>query len=224
MTSLVSYTLPCHKREADLMTVLPSVIAAANHAPPVEIVIVDYGCEPPLVPLVWPILSECDEGVSIRTKRVEAQHFHMAQARNIGIREARGQIVVAFLADQVVDREFFADVRQVLGPGMFLKWQETFAFHREDILAARGFDERFEFYGPEGKELADRLVRRGLTATGFPAGSVTQIRTPNPEKTKHYRLPLSKREMHERGMAIWRENIQHGVTVANQGAEWGQRG
>lgn len=221
--SLISYTLPCHQREADLRATLPQVIAAANAAPPVEIVLVDYGHPGTLVPLAWEHLRQCGEGVSLRTIRVEAQTFHMAHARNVGITAAAGDIVVAFLADQTVAPSFFADVRTTLAPHTFLKWQETFAFWKTDIVAAGGFDERFEFYGPEGKELDDRLRRRGLERWSFPDGTVAQMRTPNKQKVAHYRLPLTKTDMHERGMAIWRENMTQGLLVANEGRLWGTR-
>lgn len=220
---LVSYTLPCHKREADLLTTLPSVIAAANAAPPVEIVVVDYGHPGTLVKAIWGLLPSCAEGVSLRTIRVEAEHFHMARARNVGIQRAQGQIIVAFLADQFVGLDFFKELRAALQPGTFLKWIETFAFWRDDIRAVCGFDERCEFYGPEGKELADRLQRHGVHVVKFPAScGIDQIKTPDSKKLQHYRLPLSKQEMHARGMDVWQENRINEVTVANQGKEWGQ--
>lgn len=219
---LVSYTLPCHKREADLMTVLPSVIKAANAAPPVEIVIVDYGCDPPLPPLIWPLMRDLAEGVTIKTKRVERDHFHMAHARNVGIKTATGDIVVAFLADQFIGPSFFADVRKALRPGIFLKWIETFACWRQDLLNVGGFDERFRYYGPEGKELSDRLQRNGIFVERFPAScGVDQIKTPDAKKLQHYGVSLTKAQMHQQGMAIWRENQAASVRVANQG-EWGQ--
>lgn len=210
MTPLISYTVPCHKRVDDLSAVWPSLLEAARACRPVEIVVVDYGNEPPM-----------DDVLADVRKRVDATHFHMAHARNVGIRAASGDLIVAFLADQIVSPDFFHVVRELLKPGVFLKWFETFVFHRQDILDAGGFDERFEFYGPEGKELTDRLQRRGLRAVQIPDRIVSQIPTPNADKVKHYREKLSKREMHLRGMEIWNENKAAGLTVANQGREWG---
>lgn len=220
--SLVSYTLPCHKREADLLATLPTVIAAANAAPPVEILIVDYGHPGTLVEAAWSLLPQCMEGVTLRTVRVEREFFHMAHARNVGIKRAAGDIIVAFLADQLVGPQFFSELRKALKPGEFLKWIETFAFWREDIFAAGGIDERFEYYGPEGKELSDRLQRRGLHVVKFPAScGIDQIKTPDAQKLAHYRAPLTKYDMHQLGMEIWQENKLNEVTVANQGKDWG---
>jgi glycosyl transferase family 2 len=223
--SLISYTLPCHKRDADLVACLPSVMTAANTAPPVEILVVDYGHPGTLVQAVRPFLRQCEAGVTLRIVRVEAEYFHMAHARNVGIRQAAGDIIVAFLADQIVGVTFFAEVRTALFPGSFLKWEETYICRREDILAAGGFDERFEFYGPEGKELADRLMRRGLTQVDIMRRDlVTQIRTSNTEKLRNYRESLSKLQMHQRGMDVWRDNMARNVLVANEGKAWGAHG
>ena len=209
---LVSYTLPCHKRESDLLKVLPSVIAAAEKAPPVEIIVVDYGNPEPL---------QLPEGV--RVVRVERQHFHMAHARNVGIKAATGEIIVAFLADIAVRGDFFSRVREALTyhANMFLKQWEIFAFRREQILEAGGFDERFEFYGPEGKELVERLGRRGHYPVGFHRGLISQIPTPDDMKVQHYRLHMSKHEMHQVGMSIWRANTKEQLMVANEGQLWG---
>jgi hypothetical protein len=144
----------------------------------------------------------------------------MAHARNVGIRQATGDVVVAFLADQMLQPSFFADVRDLMRAGTYLKWHETFAFNRQEILDAGGFDERFEYYGPEGKELHDRLQRRGLRAHRL-GGIVSQLRTSEVDKVRHYRLRASKHEMHDIGMAYWRDNQERGVTVANEGVEWG---
>lgn len=206
--TLISYTLPCHKREADLSQALPTVLRAADRSLPVEIVVVDYGNPVPLDP-------------SVRTVRVEREHFHMAHARNVGIMAARGDIVVAFLSDQLLAPDFFRYVRETMRQGLFLRWFETFAFNRDEIVDAGGFDERFEFYGPEGKELTDRLERRGLRSQRIPDRYVSQIPTPNELKTKNYRLKMSKRTMHYIGKAIWDENRARGLTVANAGMEWG---
>ena len=216
MTPLVSYTVPCHKRVDDLWRTWLPLLDAARAQPPVEIVIVDYGNEIPLLARDF-----IHPNILYKRPRVEAEYFHMAHARNVGIRAATGEIIVAFLADQIVAPDFFKILREQLQPGTFLKWFETFVFWREDILSAGGFDERFEFYGPEGKELTDRLERRGLKALQMSDRIVSQIPTPNHEKVKHYREKLSKREMHLRGMKIWQENKAAGLTVANQGIDWG---
>lgn len=215
--TLVSYTVPCHKRDEDLHAVLPSVLHAAAVGGPVEVTVVNYNSIPSLVlDNYW-----VPDNASLTMSHVEADYFHMAHARNVGIKAATGDIIVAFLADQIISPDFFSVIREQLEPGTFLKWFETFVFWREDILAAGGFDERFEFYGPEGKELTDRLQRRGLKVKPIPKRIVSQIPTPDAKKVQHYREKLTKHQMHARGMAIWRENQANNLLVANQGIEWG---
>ena len=182
---------------------------------------VDYGNSRQDFWNFWKEIHSINEGIELRVVSVKAEYFHMAHARNVGIRAAKGEIVVAFLADQILYSGFFQYIREVMQLGAFLKWEETFAFHRDDILEAGGFDERFEFYGPEGKELTDRLQRNGLELIDIPNNLVSQLRTSNEEKLKNYRLPLSKMDMHLQGMAIWKENQERGVLTANEGRGWG---
>lgn len=203
---MISYTMPCHKREADLAQALPSVLLAADGRP-TEVIVIDYGNHKPL-----------DLSADVRRVTCAAPYFHMAHARNVGIRAARGSIVCAFVCDQVVAPDFFHAVRSMMHPGVFLTWQETYVFYRDDIVAAGGFDERFELYGPEGKELSERLERRGLKKVKLPRDLVYQIPTSYKDKISNYRLALSRREMHHIGMDAW---AGCDPLVANQGKSWG---
>jgi len=206
---MISYTMPCHRREKDLAEALPSVLAAAAVSTlPVEVLVVDYGNP-------WPLVLPSD----VRHVTSVGAHFHMAHARNVGVRAARGSIVCAFVADQVVTPEFFHVVEQLMRRGVFLTWQETFVCWRSDIVAAGGFDERFELYGPEGKELEERLERRGLRRVRLPSDLVYQIPTSYYDKICNYRQSLTRREMHHIGMDTWQDC--RGQLVANVGKDWG---
>lgn len=206
---MISYTLPCHKRQEDLSLALQSVLLAQNTFDgEVEIVVADYGNP---VPLMLPF--------SVNRIVVPAPYFHMAHARNVGIRAAKGEIICAFVADQLLAPEFFTVVNGLLHPGSFLVWQETYVFYRNDILATGGFDERFELYGPEGKELAERLERRGLHKIKLPKNLVAQLPTGYKSKLTNYAQPLSRREMHHIGMDVWAACGKQ--LVANEGHTWG---
>ncbi len=109
----------------------------------------------------------------------------------------------------------------MLKPNMFLTWHETFVAWRADLVAAGGFDETFELYGPEGKELNERLVRRGLSQLTLPMDIVSQIPTSIKDKVRNYRTKLTRREMHNLGMLLWKENTSAKLMVANEGRDWG---
>jgi hypothetical protein len=144
----------------------------------------------------------------------------MAHARNVGIKAACGDVVCAFVADQIVAPNFFTAVAERLQPGTFLTWEETFVCYRDDIVAAGGFDERFELYGPEGKELTERLERRGLRRVKLPKDSlVSQLPTQYKDKISNYAQQLSRREMHHIGMDTWKACGEQ--LVANVGKDWG---
>jgi hypothetical protein len=93
---------------------------------------------------------------------------------------------------------------------------------KEEFISAGGYDERFEFYSPEDKDLYHRLIRRGLKPLVLRWKYLSAIYTPDTEKTKNYRLPLSKREMAKRMAPIYHENMEKYTLVANEGKEWGQ--
>jgi hypothetical protein len=93
---------------------------------------------------------------------------------------------------------------------------------REEFVAAGGYDERFEFYGAEDKDLEARLTRRGGKFGLMPDGAARVIRTPQEAKLRNYRLPLSKKEMIERAHVILDQNNAAGTMVANVGREWGR--
>jgi hypothetical protein len=229
---LISWCLPCHKRHADLFTTLPLVIAAANASPPVEIVIVDYGDQKPLGWKVRELLGQHalrhENGCMVVVNRTYP-YFHMAHARNVSIRSATGEVVVIASADIIPAVGLFAELRRrfarsgsrLLRPSNGT-YEGVIACYRDELVAAGGFDERIEFYGPEDKELSDRLDRRHVTQSEYPSSMLAIIPTPEDVKVSHYRETRSKQSMHKHGMVAWRDNEARGVLVANEGQSWGQ--
>jgi GT2 family glycosyltransferase len=224
---LISYTIPCHKREADLVRVLPAVVRAAYMSPPVEIVLVDYANGLSGLPL--PSVPFLESGNVLTITRYDGrEHYHMAHARNLSIKAATGDYVVISSADIRPNSEFFAVVRERLietGADWLvpdLCYVGVIVCRRQALIDAGGYDERFEFYGSEDKDLNLRLRRRGLVSAPYRAcDHLTMFRTTNWDKVKNYRLPITKTEMMQRGSAILRENTAAGILVANEGQEWG---
>lgn len=227
---LISYTVPVHKRLADLERALPRIIAAANASPPVQIVIVDYGDQPDLHPYVGAYYHDL-QGTSRFTvvpyrKRA---HYHMAHARNISVRMSMGEYITIGAADILPRENFFRTIRErFVETGADLLRSQTTGYigvitaKRQMIVDAGGFDERFEFYGREDKDLLLRLLRRGAVEATYDLDTMLDlIRTPWEQKLANYRIPLTRSDAHAYACAIYDENIRNQVLVANDGIEWG---
>lgn len=227
---LISYTVPVHKRLADLERALPHIVTAANASPPVQIVIVDYGEQPELHPHILPhyhnLLPENRFTVVPYRKRA---HYHMAHARNISVRMSVGTYITISAADILPRENFFRTIRERFAEtGADLLRSQTTGYigvittKRQLIVDAGGFDERFEFYGREDKDLLLRLLRRGATEATYDLDAMLNlIRTPWDQKLANYRVPLSRADAHAYACAIYDENIRNEVLVANDGIEWG---
>ena len=228
MNGLISICIPCHNRTYDLKKVMPSLIAAANASPPVEIVILDYNSPDDLQEYIK-VKTPLEEGNRlICVKYGGVDYYRMAHARNLSVLASAGEYVVISSADIILSENYFEVVREMLSEGDYvwlghnLRFIGVLVCKREEFINAGGFDERFEFYGKEDKDLVLRLERRGGKTARLPAGLLRLIPTSKEDKLKNYRLPLSRREVKKLSTPIYEENIRNGVLVANVGKEWGK--
>ena len=230
-SSLISYTIPVHKRHDDFAQALPRVVAAALASPPVQIVVVDYGEQEPLDELIYPEIIRL-RGCSSRISHVmyrKRPHYHMAHARNLSLRLSMGDYVTIAAADILPHEHFFATIRTRLDETQadVLRSQTdgyigVITAKREMLMDAGGFDERFEFYGREDKDLLLRLLRRGAKQDTYDLDAMMElIRTPWSAKLQHYRVPLTRDDAHRYASLIYDENIRKNVLVANEGLAWG---
>ena len=223
---LISICAPCHNRTHDLKKALPTWIEAANASPPVEIVVLDYNSPDDLqeyfLKCCWGTLAE---GNSVRLVRYAGRdHYHMAHARNLSVMAAEGEYIVTLGADSIMSPEFISRIRPALRKGIWITVHDSeciMAMRKQEFIDAGGYDERFEFYGPEDKDLNKRLARRGLSCLILPRKYMSAIHTPNSDKVANYRLKLSKREMSSLMTPIFNENNDNNIFVANEGKEWG---
>lgn len=232
MDGLISLCIPVHARTYDLKKTMLYLIEAANASPPVEILILDYNSPDDLeeymgvVGSVAGVLLEGGSRVSY-VKYSGRDHYHMAHARNLSVKASAGEYIVTLSADIFPSVDFVSVVREMLAEGDYVwmhgkRYTGAVVCERGEFVAAGGYDERFEFYGPEDTDLNARLTRRGGKMGRLPAGLLSVVKTPNEEKIRNYRLQLSKREMHQRMKAIYEENERNQIVVANEGKEWGQ--
>jgi hypothetical protein len=149
----------------------------------------------------------------------------MAHARNLSVIASVGEITVVSCADILPAPGFFRAIRDGFETyeAMFAtgnNYPGVTAVLKEEFVDAGGFDERFEYYGPEDKDLIERLKRRGVKWGLYPEELLSQIPTPRIKKTEHYRTK-SLYQMWKLMQPIFKENKANGVLVANPDG-WGR--
>lgn len=228
ITDTISYTIPVHKRTQDFIASLPDVVLAANASPPVQIIVVDYGEQPPLEPLIAPhrnqLIAPSYFTVVEYRKR---QHYHMGHARNLSIRAAEGAYTVISSADVYPRPHFFSTVRQQLlsSQADYLRSMTNgyigVVTVRTDLLVATGgFDERFECWGREDKDLLGRFIRRGMSVSYYDLDDLIILNvTPPGVRRKNYRL--GEHACKKLRNAVYEENLRNQVLTVNDGVAWG---
>lgn len=220
----ISVCIPCMNRLEDLTKTLPYTISAATNSPPVEIVIIDYNSTNRIQ---YEKMFEGESNVSMIVKRYEGRdHFHMAHARNLSVLASSGEYVIISSADIIFASDYIKMIRKYINEGYsWLYHSDTYigvlAIERQNFIDAGGFDERFEFYGKEDKDLFARLVRRDIKRIQIP-DKLDLIYTPWDKKLVNYRGNLSRRQMGKISKAIYEENIANKILIANEGKEWGK--
>ncbi len=213
---LFSYCIPIRNRASDFKDSLPTILAAARRSRPVEIVVLDYGSTDCLKSCLGPYFAE------IKYVFVEAPYFHMAHARNLAMISGRGDYLISSNADTLLRETYFEVIRELVkktGCDVALagaKKNGVIVVKRDEFIKAGGFDERFEFYGPEDRDLVNRLKRRGLDVGYYNPKLLSDIPTPNKKKAQGYRLPISKWDMKDLMHPIFRKNEAEGKLTANE--------
>lgn len=216
---MVSFCIPVHNRTYDLKKTMPYLIEGANGNPPVEIVILDYNSPDDLNEYIK------DYPQVTYYKYTGRNYYHMAHARNLSVKKSSGNIIAIMSADIYPSKDFVPTIRKMIHDCTWLydeRYKGAIVIHRQEFIDAGGYDERFEFYGPEDRDLEARLKRRGKQSKILPPGLLHVIPTPDEIKVKNYRLKLSKKEMSQQMRPIYEENIRNNVLVANQNCHWGE--
>lgn len=221
---LISVCIPCGNRLEDLKQALPTVIAAAHNSPPVEIVVLDYNSQDGLSDYIQEVKTWTN-AVYYR-KYTGRDHYHMAHARNLAMLSGSGDYLINTCADVLMKPDYIQRLRPIVEIGYTWVRHEDrfvgiFCVARQEFIDAGGYDERFEFYGKEDKDILGRLERRGKSHVEIRA-HLGLLPTLWPDKLKNYRLELTRSEASRRSKAIYLENIDNGVLVANEGNRWGQ--
>lgn len=227
---IISFCIPCMNRTADLKKAMPHVIKAANASPPVEIMVLNYDSRDDLqeyIKLVMETKPMVEGNILSYTKYTGQGYYHIAHAWNLAVKASIGEYVVIMGADAMPVENFLVVIRDLLAKHNYTwmhgkKLRGITVCKKKEFIDAGGYDERFEFYGGEDKDLSSRLHRRKASFGKIPPDLLSVVKTPNSEKLKNYRSNMTKVEMMLHNKAIRNENSKNEVLVANKGKKWGQ--
>ena len=231
----ISYCIPCMNRTHHLKKVMPSIIEAANYSPPVEILVLDYNSTDDIDEYMASLRSvQLAEGNDITyLKYSKNKYYHMAHARNMVSLAARGKYLVETCVEVYLGKHFFSNIREEINRSKY-KWLRFYSkkpsgiyagiivIEKEEFIEAGGYDERFELYGPEDRELNSRLERRGIKSRTINSTYLHPYTSSDEEKTKNYRLKLTKRQMVEKMIPYYEESVKNKALEVNRGVKWGQ--
>lgn len=220
---LISLCTPVMNRTQDLRKSMHARILAARLSPPIEFVILDYNSRDDLAEYVGSL--ELPDGIKLTYAKYEGRnYYHQAHAYNLAILAGSGDFFTLMGADTYPLGEYFNVVRKMASEGYIWMEDERYrgaiACRRDEFIESGGFDERFESYGPEDRELAARLTRRGVRKGILPRGLIGNFPTADEIKMENYRLRMTKAESSLAMRAFLEESTRAGTMVANpQG--WG---
>lgn len=212
----------------DLIVAMPRALKAANASPPVEIAILNYNSTDALDNYIE-VLKHYDLHPANRivyskyssSKKV----FRMSHARNLSVLMATSEYILISSCDILLDANFFSMTRELLAKHnpQWLTYENekgVLLVRRDEFILAGGFDERLVFYGSEDRDLYDRLFRRNGEPVNIKAKPFYAIRTPDSKKVMNYGSAMNKQQMIEINRAIYLENVEKQVLIANQEG-WG---
>jgi len=215
-------------RSYALKKTMPFMLDEANSSPPVEICVLDYNSRDDLIEFVkeTKATAKLGGGSMISLHHFAGRdHYHLAHANNLCIRLSAGEYFVTGGTDGVFRYGYVNTLRELIGEGCV--WMRgrykkgIICCQKNEFVKAGGFDERFEFYGGDDRELESRLIRRGNRPCLVPDGMVGTVRTPKQYQIENYRGNMTKKEMCIRARRIRDENDRNEVLVVNEGMEWG---
>lgn len=222
----ISMAIMCGNRLSSLKISLPYMIKTCQKSLPSEIAIVDYNSKDGLED--WLKTVEFPEGVEYKYRKYTGrEYFHMAHAKNLAALNSTGDYIICADADFMPAEDFVSVIRKMIEEENYVwmqgpECQSVIVVKREEFIEAGGYDERFEFYGPDDKEMCIRLFRRGGKFGRIPWDLMKAIHTQRKVKFATYRPGVSQEEMGFIGNGVFHSSYKNYTLVANTRAPWGQ--
>jgi len=225
---LISLCTPVMNRLDDLRQVMHARIAEANASPPVELCILDVESTDGLPEYMDELIeiARLMHGNTIAYERIERDYWHMAKASNMSMLMGQGEYLVMLDADDATQPGYIEAVRNAIDTGHdwgYVDKRCSIIFcRREDFITIGGYDERFEFYGPEDRDIQRRFRMLLGAEYVLPSRLIKNIYTPDDKKVANYRIKGTKHSFSRMMRKYYLENTVNNVLIANEGKEWGK--
>lgn len=182
----------CKGRLEHLRRALPTFVEQSES----EVIVVDYDC--PDRTKDWVAAHFPSVRIAIVT---EAPIFNLSHARNVGARLARAPWLAFCDADNLLPPSFASELLARTVPGMYLRTLRNtplgpkkqwipLVCEAETFWAVGGYDDALRGWGPEDRELIDRLDRSGIKEGHGTAALVETLPHSNAERSTHYEHPI----------------------------------
>lgn len=181
---LLTVVITCMGRLAHLQASLPCVVAQAG----MECIVVDYGCP-----------EHAGDWVERHYPRVQVlragavQHFNVGRARNLGAAASHTPWLCLMDADTLLGPDCCNGLLPRLAAGHFYRPDPQppdlcgmVVCALQDFRAIGGYDELFEGWGCEDRDLYLRLQRLGCKAATFPSEDLRFIAHDDAMRTRHH--------------------------------------
>lgn len=181
---LLTVVMTCKGRLEQLQQSLPLLARQDGMA----LVLVDYDC--PQQSGDW--VAQYHPQVQVVRGPIGTP-FQIAHARNLGAAQARTPWLAFVDADILVGPTFGRDITLQLHEGCFLQADPCppelcglVVCHRDDFLQIGGYDEVFQGWGTEDRDLYARLERLGRQRRPFAAGDLRALPHSDAQRTRFH--------------------------------------
>lgn len=207
---------------------LPANIRANRRFKRAEFVILDYSSRDGLEDWIRSEMSDhIQSGLVLYAQMPGQTRFHMAHAKNVAHRLARGEILCNLDADNFTGYGFAAFLNRILRPDRLaiVKGNKKgvygrIALRREHFFKLGGYCEEMRYgWGHEDADFAARASRMGMKSIYFrPGGSAIQ----HDDRERALNQDIKEvRNSSRRHRIIGQRNLRAGQLVANCNVPWG---